>query len=220
MIVIVCINEVNSGPPPKNPVRWLIFTRHLRLGKCFLHEQNKWARRAKDEGAGDPGFLRMQNSLPVVYEMMHFVHFSPPLLPRKHLNPLKTPNAHAVCFSNAHSPSPPFSGSPRLPKKKSIKNSLRRQIATWTNTSCWTTHVLQFYFFFPFPNMVLSHSLLSHLMGTAFTFCHYCTLWFNSPGSRGGRTEVKAAWKADTHSELFKFIFVLRYDCSCVTVAL
>lgn len=118
MIVIVCINEVNSGPPPKNPVRWLIFTRHLRLGKCFLHEQNKWARRAKDEGAGDPGFLRMQNSLPVVYEMMHFVHFSPPLLPRKHLNPLKTPNARAVCFSNAHSPSPPFSGSPRLPPKK------------------------------------------------------------------------------------------------------
>ena len=147
---------------------------------------------------------------------MHFVLSSPPLLPRKHLNPLKTPNARAVCFSNAHPPQHFFlSGSPRLPKKNPLKTACGDKLLPELIHLVERHMYCNFYTFFPFPNMVLSHSLLSHLMGTAFTFCHYCTLWFNSPGSRGGRTEVKAAWKADTHCELFKFIL----SCDMIAAA-
>lgn len=85
-----------------------------------------------------------------------------PLLPRKHPNPLMSRlRARPVCSDARLSSLPEVLGS-----NNPFKNSLQGQIATWTNTSCWTTHVLQFLF----PNMASSRRLLSHLMGTAFTF--------------------------------------------------
>lgn len=47
-----------------------------------------------------------------------------------------------------------------------------------------------YYIFFP-PNMVFITQLIITFNGDCFHFCHYCTLWFNSPGSEEAEQKLR-----------------------------
>lgn len=125
-----------------------------------------------------PFLFLMQNSLPVVYEMMHFV-FLLPLLPRKHLNPLMSQfRAHFVS-SNAHS----------LPDVLGCRNPLK--IARKDKLQPELIHHVKRHMYCNFCDHGFATRLIITSNEDGFHFCRYCTLWFISPASEEAEQKLR-----------------------------
>lgn len=155
---------------------WLVCTsikQRLRAPPPCIYEP-------KDAGPAIffPFLFLMQNSLPVVYEMMHFV-FLLPLLPRKHLNPLMSQfRAHFVS-SNAHS----------LPDVLGCRNPLK--IARKDKLQPELIHHVKRHMYCNFCEHGFATRLIITSNEDGFHFCRCCTLWFNSPASEEAEQKLR-----------------------------
>lgn len=159
--------------------------------------------------AGDASFLWAQNSLPVIYEMMHFVFLSLSS-PRKHLNPLMSQlKAHTVC-SNARLPSLPEVLGSRNPLKTACGDKLLPELI----------HLVERHMYCNFSEHGFITQLIITFNGDCFHFCHYCTLWFNSPGSEEAEQKLRQRGRqihtASSSNSFCLVIWLQLRDCGLI----